>query len=56
MLVLQRGNCKAGAVVELVVGVAAESTASRRAGGREGSIAVADSTHDSMLGRAQLLP
>ena len=32
MLILQRGYCKVGAVVELVVGVAAESTASRRAG------------------------
>ena len=29
MLILQRGYCNAGAVVELVVGVAAESTASR---------------------------
>ena len=56
MLILQRGYCKAGAVVELVVGVAAESTASRQSGGREGLDADRFFTHDSMLSRVQRLP
>ena len=56
MPILKRGYCKAGAVVELGVRVAAGCTASRQSGGREGLDADCFLTHDSRPGRVQLVP